>query len=138
MKIPGVPSHWKDFPEDAGALLVEFRASSATELTGMEEAGHKLMSTLTLVEEATFSRDPAKARVLWKVREGLYPIVAADRAQGTCLMIEDVCVAQVQVGDAATDILDLQRKYGYMVNVAGHASAGKPTLSGRRELRPTE
>jgi D-lactate dehydrogenase len=91
----------------------------------MEEEGQKLSSSLALHEPATFSRDhPQVAAILWKVREGLYPIVAAGRAQGTCLMIEDVCVPQSRVGDAANDIIELQRKFKYMVNIAGHASAG--------------
>jgi D-lactate dehydrogenase len=104
--------------------LVEFRASKTDELTKMEDDGLKFASSLDLHDAAQFSRDPKAAAILWKVREGLYPIVASARAQGTCLMIEDVCVPQDRVGDAATDIIDLQRKFHYLVNVAGHASAG--------------
>src|SRR5580698_8930798 len=122
--IPGVPKSWNDVSEDAGALLVEFRASQTDELAKMEQDGIKFASSLDLHDPAQFSRDPKAAGILWKVREGLYPIVASARAQGTCLMIEDVCVSQDRVGDAANDIIDLQRKFHYLVNVAGHASAG--------------
>jgi D-lactate dehydrogenase len=122
--LPDVPMSWQALSEDAGALLVEFRASAADELAQMETEGLKFASSLNLHEPAAFSRDPKAAAVLWKVREGLYPIVAAGRAQGTCLMIEDVCVPQNQVGDAANDIIGLQRKFKYLVNIAGHASAG--------------
>jgi D-lactate dehydrogenase len=122
--IPGVPKSWNAVSEDAGSLLVEFRASKTDELTKMEDDGLKFASSLDLHDAAQFSRDPKAAAILWKVREGLYPIVASARAQGTCLMIEDVCVPQDRVGDAATDIIDLQRKFHYLVNVAGHASAG--------------
>jgi D-lactate dehydrogenase len=122
--IDGVPKSWQAVSEDAGALLVEFRASAPDELAAMEIEGLKLASTFALHEPAAFSRNPKTAAILWKVREGLYPIVAAARAQGTCLMIEDVCVPQTQVGDAANDIIALQKKFNYLVNVAGHASAG--------------
>lgn len=122
--IPGVPKGWQAVSEDAGSLLVEFRAARPDELSQMEEEGLQFASSLKLHEPAQFSRDPEAAAILWKVREGLYPIVASGRAQGTCLMIEDVCVPQSQVGDAATDIIELQRKFHYLVNVAGHASAG--------------
>jgi D-lactate dehydrogenase len=122
--IPGVPKSWNLVSEDSGALLVEFRASHDEELTKMEEDGLNFASSLDLHEPAEFSRNPKAAAILWKVREGLYPIVASARAQGTCLMIEDVCVPQDRVGDAANDIIDLQRKFHYLVNVAGHASAG--------------
>ena len=122
--IPGVPKSWNDVSEDAGALLVEFRASQTDELTKMEQDGIKFASSLDLHDPAQFSRDPKAAGILWKVREGLYPIVASARAQGTCLMIEDICVPQDRVGDAANDIIGLQRKFHYFVNVAGHASAG--------------
>jgi D-lactate dehydrogenase len=122
--IPGVPKSWNLVSEDSGALLVEFRASQDDKLMKMEENGLNYASSLGLHEPAQFSRDPKAAGILWKVREGLYPIVASARAQGTCLMIEDVCVPQDRVGDAANDIIDLQRKFHYLVNVAGHASAG--------------
>lgn len=122
--IAGVPESWSAVAEDAGSLLVEFRASDSDELSKMEEGGLKFSLSLDLHEPASFSRDPKAAAILWKVREGLYPIVASGRAQGTCLMIEDVCVPQSQVGDAAADIIGLQRKFNYMVNIAGHASAG--------------
>ena len=36
--IPGVPKSWNAVSEDAGSLLVEFRASQSDELTKMEEA----------------------------------------------------------------------------------------------------
>jgi D-lactate dehydrogenase len=122
--IPGVPKSWQAVSEDAGSLLVEFRASTSDELTKMEAEGLTFASSLKLHESASFSREPKAAAILWKVREGLYPIVAASRAQGTCLMIEDICVPQSAVGDAANDIIALQRKFNYMVNIAGHASAG--------------
>lgn len=124
LSIPGVPKSWQAVSEDAGALLVEFRASTLDELARMEQGGLKFALTVDLHDPASFSRDPKAAAILWKVREGLYPIVAAGRAQGTCLMIEDVCVPQSQVGDAANDIIALQRKFNYLVNIAGHASAG--------------
>src|SRR5580692_6591413 len=122
--IPEVPKSWNLVSEESGSLLVEFRASETDELTKMEEDGLRFAASLNLHEPAQFSRDPKAAAILWKVREGLYPIVASARAQGTSLMIEDVCVSQDRVGDAANDILDLQRKFHYLVNVAGHASAG--------------
>ena len=122
--IPEVPKSWNLVSEDSGSLLVEFRASQDDELTRMEADGLKFASSLALHEPAQFSRDPKAAAILWKVREGLYPIVASARAQGTSLIIEDVCVPQDRVGDAANDIIDLQRKFDYFVNIAGHASAG--------------
>lgn len=122
--LPGVPMSWQSVSEDAGSLLVEFRASTVDELTKMEKEGLQFAKILDLHDPPVFSRDPKAAAILWKVREGLYPIVAAGRSQGTCLMIEDVCVSQSRVGDAASDIIALQRKFNYLVNVAGHASAG--------------
>jgi FAD/FMN-containing dehydrogenase len=96
----------------------------------MEQGGLRFSSSLDHHEPAAFSRDPKAAAILWKVREGLYPIVAASRAQGTCLMIEDVCVPQNQVGEAATDIIGLQRKFNYMINVAGHSAPSRDDAAG--------
>jgi D-lactate dehydrogenase len=122
--IPGTPRTWGDLPQEVGALLVEFRASAEDELKRLEDASHALIDTLQLQAPASFTSDPKEAAIFWKVREGLYPIVAASRPQGACLMIEDICVPQHHVGDAANDILALERKYNYAENVAGHASAG--------------
>ena len=72
--IPGVPKSWNLVSEDSGALLVEFRASQDDKLMKMEEDGLNYASSLGLHEPAQFSRDPKAAGILWKVREGLYPI----------------------------------------------------------------
>jgi D-lactate dehydrogenase len=122
--IEGVPKSWEALSEDVGALLVEFRGSTEAELADMERTGHQLINTLQLQEAASFTRDAKAAALYWKVRDGLYPIVASGRTQGTILMIEDICVAQSRVGEAANDIIDLLRKHGYDPNIAGHASAG--------------
>jgi D-lactate dehydrogenase len=121
--IPGVPAEWQSLNEEVGALLVEFRANDEEQLGRIEAAGKKLSASLKL-GDVSFTRKAEEAAVFWRVRDGLYPIVAAGRAQGTCLMIEDVCVPQENVGDAATEIMRLQRTHNYIENVAGHASAG--------------
>ena len=65
--LPDVPTGWQAVSEDAGALLVEFRASTLDELAQMEQEGLKFTSTVDLHEPAVFSRDPKAAAVLWKV-----------------------------------------------------------------------
>ncbi len=50
--IPGVPKGWQAVSEDAGSLLVEFRAAGPDELSQMEEEGLKFASSLTLHEPA--------------------------------------------------------------------------------------
>jgi D-lactate dehydrogenase len=44
--IPGVPQGWQAVSEDAGSLLVEFRAAGPDELSQMEQEGLKFASSL--------------------------------------------------------------------------------------------
>ena len=62
--------------------------------------------------------------MLWRVREGMQGLLAAMRAPGVSMIIEDVCVPPARVGEAAKDLQRLLGEHGFLQGVAGHASAG--------------
>ncbi len=121
---PGVPDRWRQFPDGATALLVEFRESSPEAVAQAERAANEILSTLHLLEPADFTKDPHIAAQLWSVRNGLLPSVGGTRPSGTSLIMEDVCFPPDRLADGAVDLQKLFARHGYSGTVFGHASAG--------------
>ena len=71
-----------------------------------------------------FRRDHETTELYWRVREGMQGLIAEFRPLGTSLILEDVCVPPERVAEAAQDLQALLGKHGFLVGVAGHASAG--------------
>jgi D-lactate dehydrogenase len=122
--MPGTPERWKELPPQSAAVLVEFRADELDALDTPEAEAHRVLDGRPLVEPASFSRDPAQIAMLWHVREGMQGLLAAMRAPGVQLIIEDVCVPPARVAEAAKDLQALLGKHGFLQGMAGHASAG--------------
>ena len=137
--MPGTPERWKELPPTSAALLVEFRAESAQELDAPEAQAMGILTEAGPLEPTRFTRERGEVEMLWHVREGMQGLLAAMRAPGVQLIIEDVCVPPARVAQAAKDLQALLAKHGFLPGVAGHASAGNlhflltPTLrtSGR-------
>lgn len=121
---PGVPERWRNLPEGAAGLLVEFQAASPEALVETEKAMNELISRLSLAEPVEFTRDPQVAGKLWSVRAGLLPSVGGARPSGTSMIIEDVCFSPERLADGTLDMQALMARHNYDGCVFGHASAG--------------
>ena len=122
--MPGTPEAWKELPPESAALLVEFRADSQGELDGPEAQALSILQAEGVLEAPRFTRERAEIAMLWHVREGMQGLLAAMRAPGVQLIIEDVCVPPARVAEAAKDLQALLGRHGFLQGVAGHASAG--------------
>ena len=122
--MPGTPERWKELPPTSAALLVEFRAESAQELDAAQEQAMAILTEAGLLEPTRFTRQHGEIEMLWHVREGMQGLLAAIRAPGVQLIIEDVCVPPARVAQAAKDLQALLGTHGFLPGVAGHASAG--------------
>jgi D-lactate dehydrogenase len=122
--MPGTPAGWKELDPQSAALLVELRAETADGLTEPELRATELLARGRVLEAPAFSRDAARVAMLWHVREGMQGLLAAMRAPGVSLIIEDVCVRPERIGEAARDLQRLLGEHGFLPGVAGHASAG--------------
>ena len=122
--MPGTPERWKELPPTSAALLVEFRAESDQELDAPEARAMAILTEAGPLEPTRFTRAPEEVAMLWHVREGMQGLLAAMRAPGVQLIIEDVCVPPARVAQAAKDLQALLGKHGFLPGVAGHASAG--------------
>ncbi|MCW3025970.1 MAG: FAD-binding oxidoreductase [Solirubrobacterales bacterium] len=122
--MPGTPERWKELPPQSAALLVEFRAEEAAELDAPQAAAIEILSSRRPLDPPRFTREREEVEMLWRVREGMQGLLAAMRAPGVSLIIEDVCVPPARVGEAAKDLQRLLGEHGFLQGVAGHASAG--------------
>ncbi|MGB9389705.1 MAG: FAD-binding and (Fe-S)-binding domain-containing protein, partial [Xanthobacteraceae bacterium] len=121
---PGVPDRWKSLPDNATALLVEFRAPSELARAEAARIASATLSGLTLLEPAEFTQDPVLAAQFWNVRSGLLASVGGARPSGSSFILEDVCFPPERLADGALDLQALFAKHGYTGIVFGHASAG--------------
>ena len=119
-----IPPEWNDAPNDAAAILVEFRSDDPDELAAREAEAMRIFDGRPLVQPAQFTRDPELTEVYWRVREGLHGLLGKIRPRGTSLIIEDVCVPPARIAEAAAEIRALLGQHGFLPGVAGHASAG--------------
>jgi D-lactate dehydrogenase len=122
--MPGCPEYWKELPFESAALIVEFGAEDDAALDGSEAAATATLSGRELIRPVAFTRDREEIELTWTVREGLFGLVGRLRPLGTALIIEDVCVRPERIAECAHDLQALLGKHGFLVGVAGHASAG--------------
>ncbi len=122
--MPGTPQRWKELPAESAALLVEFRADESAGLDAPEQAALEILASCELLDPPRFTREREEVEMLWRVREGMQGLLAAVRAPGVSMIIEDVCVPPGRIAEAAKDLQQLLGKHGFLQGMAGHASAG--------------
>jgi D-lactate dehydrogenase len=125
--MPGTPEEWKELSPTSAALLIEFRADAPEKLDAPEAAALEILSGRPLIggqAAGRFTREAEEIELLWRVREGMQGLLAAFRAPGVTMIIEDVCVPPARVAEAAQDLQALLTKHGFLAGLAGHASAG--------------
>ncbi|MFL5821909.1 MAG: FAD-binding and (Fe-S)-binding domain-containing protein [Solirubrobacteraceae bacterium] len=122
--MPGTPEYWKELARDSAALLVEFGGSDDAELDEHVQRAQEILASHELLDQAAFTRDAEQIEMAWTVREGLFGLVGRLRPAGTALIVEDVCVPPERIAECARDIQGLLGEHGFLVGVAGHASAG--------------
>jgi len=123
-QVPGMPEYWKELPPESAALILEFGDDDAAELERYERRAAGLLADAELLRPLQFTRDRQAMELAWEVREGLFGLVGRLRPLGSALIIEDVCVPPERIAECARDLQSLLGKHGFLVGVAGHASAG--------------
>jgi D-lactate dehydrogenase len=122
--LDGCPEHWRELPTESAALIVEFGGADEDELAAGEAAAGRVLDGHRPILPVRFARDAEEIELAWRVREGLFGLVGRLRLPGTALIIEDVCVRPERIAECARDLQGLLGKHGFLVGVAGHASAG--------------
>ncbi|MGL6268211.1 MAG: FAD-binding and (Fe-S)-binding domain-containing protein [Chitinophagaceae bacterium] len=119
------PEMVKALPENVTAILCEYQASTPEELDIIFRNAQKVLDTIPVISNVSFTKDPVLQSQYWKIRKGLYPSVAAVREKGTTAMLEDVAVPLENLGNVITDLHLLFLKYDYSnAIIFGHAKEG--------------
>ncbi len=122
---PGSPASFRSLPAGATGLLVEFQCAHERDRRTLEEQARQGVATLNLLEPASFTHAPLEQAMMWKIRSGLFPSVAAVRRSGTSVIIEDVVFPIDRLADAAVDLTELFRRHAYDdAIIFGHAKDG--------------
>ena len=122
---PGMPDYLAELPQNATALLVETRATTAARLKTQINAITKALGKQETLMPITFTDVPSEYQSYWKIRKGLFPAVGAVRETGTTVIIEDVAFPGEHLAAAALDLQQLFQKYRYSEAIIfGHALEG--------------
>jgi len=125
-KIPGLPGELRgELSEDAAALLVEFRGQDREDLANKVLTAEKIIKEKQPELRFRFYKDALHVEKLWKARQELGPLHAADRQAGTILISEDICVRVKDLVRTIKDLRRLFRRYHFEDAVIfGHAGDG--------------
>ncbi len=119
------PESFKALPEGTTVILCEYQEQTTEKLETLFSAARSTLDKLSLSLPYAFTMDAKEQARLWKIRKGLYPSVAAVRAKGTTVLLEDVVVPVERLGAAVNGIQQLFRKYHYPdAIIFGHAREG--------------
>ncbi|HET9589534.1 MAG TPA: FAD-binding and (Fe-S)-binding domain-containing protein, partial [Anaerolineales bacterium] len=123
--VPGAPEILRQLPEGAAAILVEYQAEHAEQLSHFQKQAEQTLRDLRLLHDAEFTQDPFEQAALWKLRKGIIPTVGGMRPPGTTLLTEDIVFPVPRLADGITGLQGLFEKHGYAEGVIfGHAKDG--------------
>lgn len=124
-QLPGAPAFLAGLPAGAACILCEYQADEQGQLIEKFTKAEPSLSSLAVLYVTEFTTDAAVQALYWKLRKGMYPSVAAVRAKGVSVMLEDVAVPVEKLGEAIEDLQQLFTKYKYDdALVFGHAKDG--------------
>ncbi len=124
-KLEGTPGFIQSLPENAACILCEYQSDTQEILDQKFADASVIIHQLPLIFKTEFTVEPSLQALYWKLRKGMYPSVAAVRAKGTSVMLEDVAVSVDQLGDAIVDLQQLFTRHHYHdAIVFGHAKEG--------------
>ena len=119
------PGFLKDLPDHSTAILCEYQEPTYALLDHKFSSARQVLDQLPLVLPHAFTRDRDEQAKLWKIRKGLYPSVAAVRASGTTVLLEDIAVPVAKLGETVKQIQALFGRYHFPdAIIFGHAMEG--------------
>ncbi|WCC80593.1 FAD-binding and (Fe-S)-binding domain-containing protein [Cutibacterium equinum] len=107
------------------ALLVEYHCPDEQARRDAIDAGNAVISRLDLVNEPTFTDNPAVRGPIWTLRNGLYAKIAGTRASGQTALLEDIAVPVETLAGVCGDLQQLFSEHNYPESIIfGHAKDG--------------
>ena len=121
----GMPEFLKLLHNDVCALLVETVAPDKDELSKKIKEIKESVSAIPTETAIQFTEVPSEYELLWKIRKGMFPSVAAMRKTGTTVIMGDVAFPVPSLAKGTLDLQKLLKKFRYDDAVIfGHALEG--------------
>jgi D-lactate dehydrogenase len=123
--LASAPAFLKELPDKASCILCEYQADTKEGLASLLQHAQDELNALPLVSRTAFTSDEKERGNYWKLRKGMYPSVAAVRAKGTSVMLEDIAVPLDRLGETIELLQELFHRFNYHhAIVFGHAKDG--------------
>lgn len=124
-QTPGIPEFLKHIGDESCVILVETRASDASELQRKVAEITESISGVATELPFAFTTDAIEQATMWKLRKEMLPTVAGMRRSGTTAIIEDICFPIEKLAEATVELRKVFAADGYPDAVIfGHALAG--------------
>jgi len=137
---PGAPSYLNELPDDATAVLVEYRAATTAELDERMGSARELTAGFGLVAHEPFTSDALVREQWFALRSAMYALVAATRPPGTSVVVEDIAVPPEGLAELILRLRELFTRYDYSDTgfIFGHLAAGNVHFIMLDDLDTTE
>lgn len=112
--------------QDTCALLIELSSNNLDNLQkSISLLNNELTNIATIMKQSSFLIDKTSYDLLWNVRKGTLPSIAAKRIKDSSVVIEDIAVNLHSMAELINDLQKLFIKYNYPEGaIFGHALAG--------------
>lgn len=105
--------------------MVELAEDSHQKLAAHLNAVNQCIDTANILYQVGFKSDEQQMQTLWKARNGVFPTIAAQRPNGSSVLIEDIAVNILDLPNLISDVKELFVKYNYTnAAIFGHVLAG--------------
>ena len=112
---------------NTAGLLIEFSADDESSLLNINNKLEALLQSFKkhILPSKTFTQDGNVIEQLWKIRQGMFPAVGANRRLGTTVVIEDIALPLNKLAAGVEQLHRLFEQFGYdEAIIFGHALAG--------------
>ena len=123
--LPELKPFLQTINQDMSAIMVELSEDSNETLLSQIGLVSKCISNSKISSQIGFIQDKNEMQTLWKVRNGVLPLVAGQRPLGSTVLIEDVAVNISDLPSLILDLKDLFNTYNYnKAAIFGHVLSG--------------
>ncbi|WP_104683158.1 FAD-binding and (Fe-S)-binding domain-containing protein [Helicobacter felis] len=124
--VEGMPSVLNEVKPGYACILVQLESADLTTLEKNSAFVLEKLQIVSTILPLAQSSKPQEYNTWWKIRKGLFPIVAGRRRAGASVITEDLCFDMEHLQEGIAHLEDLLEKHGFKEHsvVFGHALSG--------------
>ncbi|BDQ29675.1 FAD-binding and (Fe-S)-binding domain-containing protein [Helicobacter ailurogastricus] len=124
--VEGMPSVLNEVKSGYACILAQLEATDLNTLEANRAFVLEKLQAIPTILPLAQSTDPNTYNAWWKIRKGLFPIVAGRRRTGTSVITEDLCFDMEHLQEGIAKLQELLDKHGFKEHsvIFGHALSG--------------